>query len=491
MKRLGPFVVAFVVLAVIPAKSQVRGGPPVALPGPPPAVLLGPPAAVIAPPAAVLGPPPAVVIGPPPSVVMGPPPAVVGLPPGLGLPHGLPGGLPAAVGGAPGLLGPAANAPGQIIRETVQTATDAVGRPSGAPNLAASLARDEHGAVIVRAELLAVGPDEASMQISRRLGFTVMRRDSLGALGLATATLRVPAGMSAVDALATLRRADPKGIYDYAHVYNPSGGEGGGTAAQAVTSSMPGAGLRVGMIDGGIEKRHPAFRDASLITQGFGQGTLGTVHGTAVASLLVGRERGFAGYLPGATLYAADVFDGAPDGGSADIIARALNWLAANNIAVTNISLAGPPNLLLEAAVKAFLARGHILVAAAGNGGPAAPSNYPAAYPGVIAVTSVDSNKRPELDANRGAQFAALGVDVRAATLPHGYASVTGTSYAAPAVTARFALLLHSPDTAKAKIALNQLSQAGTPLGAMANAPKYLDAAITTDISDAVSVGTR
>jgi subtilisin family serine protease len=399
------------------------------------------------------------------------------------------------MGGPPGLLGPAANAPGQIVR-SVQAAADAVGRPGSAPILAANLARDEHGAVIVRAELLAVGPDEASMQITERLGFTIVRRDSLGALGLATATLRVPEGMSAIDALALLRKADPKGIYDYAHVYNPSGGNSKNIAAAAASSSessMAGAGLRVGMIDGGIDKRHPAFRNASLMTEAFAQhaAAQGTVHGTAVASLLVGHDGSFSGYLPGATLYAADVFAGAPDGGSADIIARALDWLAANNIAVTNISLAGPPNLLLEAAVKAFIARGHTLVAAAGNGGPAAPLNYPAAYPGVVAVTSVDSNRRPELDANRGAQFAALGVDVRAATLPDGYASVTGTSYAAPAVTARFALVLPSPDAAKAKLAINQLSQTAIPLGAMKNAPKYLDASTSMDSPAATSVGAR
>jgi hypothetical protein len=385
-------------------------------------------------------------------------------------------------------LGRAADAPGQIVRETVQVAVDTVGRANGAPNLAANLARDEHGAVIVRAELLAVGPDDASMRITQRLGFTIVRRDSLGALGLATATLRVPAGMSAVDALAALRKADPKGIYDYSHVYNPSGGDGTNAVASAATSAAPAAGLRVGMIDGGIEKRHPVFRDARVITQNFAQNANapGTAHGTAVASLLVGHGHGFSGYLPGATLYAADVFAGAPDGGGAEIIARALNWLAANNIAVTNISLAGPPNLLLEAAVKAFIARGHMLVAAAGNGGPAAPSNYPAAYPGVIAVTSVDSNKRPELDANRGAQFAALGVDVRAAALPDGYASVTGTSYAAPAVTARFALLLPSPDIAKAKMAFSQLSSTGTPLGTIGGAPRYLDASMATDSAGAM-----
>ena len=96
------------------------------------------------------------------------------------------------------------------------------------------------------------------------------------------------------------------------------------------------------------------------------------------------------------------------------------------------------------------------------------------------------ASAHPELDASRGAQFAALGVDVRAATLPGGYASVTGTSYAAPAVTARFALLLRAPDTAKAKMALSELSEAGVPLNATKDAPKYLDASMATELSGVV-----
>src|SRR6185312_13160948 len=58
---------------------------------------------------------------------------------------------------------------------------------------------------------------------------------------------------------------------------------------------------------------------------------------------------------------------------------------------------------------------------------------------------------------------------------PDGYARVTGTSYAAPAVTARFALVLHSPDAADARMALRQFSQEGVPLGTAKDAPKYLE----------------
>ncbi|HYS46554.1 MAG TPA: S8 family serine peptidase [Rhizomicrobium sp.] len=132
----------------------------------------------------------------------------------------------------------------------------------------------------------------------------------------------------------------------------------------------------------------------------------------------------------------------------------------------------------------------HISVAAAGNGGPAADPNYPAAYPGV--VTSVDNERRLEFDASRGeAQFAALGVGARAAALPQGHTNITGTSYATPAIAARFARLLRLPDFAKARDVFRQLSQAAIPLDSRKNAPKYLDASFQTDRQAAVSADAR
>ena len=56
-------------------------------------------------------------------------------------------------------------------------------------------------------------------------------------------------------------------------------------------------------------------------------------------------------------------------------------------VPVINMSLAGPPNEVLKAAIKRALDAGHVIVAAVGNGGPASPPLYPAAYEGVIAVT--------------------------------------------------------------------------------------------------------
>ncbi|MBK6454031.1 MAG: hypothetical protein IPF84_16605 [Proteobacteria bacterium] len=60
------------------------------------------------------------------------------------------------------------------------------------------------------------------------------------------------------------------------------------------------------------------------------------------------------------------------------------------SVPVINVSLVGPPNVLLQRAIQMALARGHLIVAAVGNDGPSAPPLYPAAYPGVVAVTAVD-----------------------------------------------------------------------------------------------------
>ena len=407
--------------------------------------------------------------GPPPGIGAGPP-AEVG---GMGPPS-----VPPGLNGAARAVGRTVGPPGEMISAAARALRrDQVGRPVDPKILSQALARDEHGNMIVRGELVAVSPSAADMAAARRLNFTVVRQDRLAALGLSSVTLRVPDGMTAIAALAALRRADGTGHFDYAHIYNPSGQAKHPAAAGVSTVSATAENLSVGMIDGGIDPRHPALRSTEIIVRNFAghDASPATAHGTAIASLLVGRDGNFSGNLPGAKLYAADVYGGAANGGSADEIARALDWMAANGIAVTNVSLTGPPNALLAAAVKAFVASGHVLVAAAGNDGPAGPPNFPAAYPGVVSVTSVDADRHLQLDANRArCRFAALGVDVRAANLPGGYADFTGTSYAAPVVTARFALLLRRPDVTLARMAVDKLARASSRLAGMNPPPLYL-----------------
>jgi hypothetical protein len=371
--------------------------------------------------------------------------------------------------GVTGAIGNTASGVTQDVGAIAATAgRDLVGRPLNVT----ALARDPRGFPIVAGEVLAVSPSSESLAIARRLNFRVVRQDQLAALSLSTTVLAAPTGMDAIAALAALRQADPSGTYDYANIYNPSGGQSAnsqaasGNTADLITPPSASPNTRIGMIDGGVEARHSAFSSTHIVSRSFADdgNTLATAHGTAIASLLAGTDRNFSGYAPGATVYAADVFGGEPSGGGAVEIALALNWLAESKIAVANISLAGPPNALLAAAVKAFVESGHVLVAASGNDGPAAPPNYPAAYPGVIGVTAIDTARHFALDANRNARFAALGVHVRAAALPNGYGAASGTSYASPLVAARFALLVDAPSKGVCQTALASLSREATPL---------------------------
>jgi subtilisin family serine protease len=385
----------------------------------------------------------------------------VGLPAGVG--SGVPQ-LPSATAGVGRTLDGVQNG----LLPSIGATVDNAGRPIDQRFLDLSSA----GQKVVRGEVLIIEPTAADLATAQSLKFRVGETETLGALQMQAVALHVPSGMRAVEALAILQAADPSGNFDLNHIYDPSGARVGSrtVSVQRQTFTAP-QGLVIGMIDAGIDKNHPALAHTEIIA-GNVTGTESapaTAHGTAVASLLVGNDANFYGQLPGATLYAADVFGGLATGGSALDIARALDWLAQNHVAVVNASLSGPPNRLLAEAVKAFVAHGHVLVAAAGNEGPAAPPSYPAAYSGVVGVTSVDANHRLQVDANRGnVAFAALGVSVRAATLKKGYDFFTGTSFAAPVVAARFALMVRAPDPQAVRDASSRLAKAALRLGEQA-----------------------
>jgi len=160
---------------------------------------------------------------------------------------------------------------------------------------------------------------------------------------------------------------------------------------------------------------------------------------------MVGRTGAFHGVMPGAPLLVADVYGGSPANGSAMAIARAMGWLATRGARVINVSLVGPPNPLLQAAVRTLQAKGILIVAAVGNDGPAAPPQYPASYPGVIAVTGVDAKGKPLLEAGKPlhVDFAAPGADIAGAVPGGGWERLRGTSFAAPFVAASLARLDH------------------------------------------------
>jgi subtilisin family serine protease len=199
---------------------------------------------------------------------------------------------------------------------------------------------------------------------------------------------------------------------------------------------------------------------------------------------MIGRFADFHGAAPGADLYAADVYCGLPTGGSVEAVAEALSWLVHERIAVINVSLVGPPNLVLEAVVRQVISQGFIIVAAVGNDGPAAAPLYPAAYPGVVGVTAVDAHRRVLIEAARGPQvrFAAPGADMVAAKSPQGFATVRGTSFAAPLVACLLAAELHVPDGVAAARAISDLADRAVDLGAHGVDPVYGYGLVAADL---------
>jgi subtilisin family serine protease len=327
---------------------------------------------------------------------------------------------------------------------------------------------------VVRAEVIAIDIKDAALANAIEARFSVLRTREFPELGVRITVLQTPDGWSAPRGLKRLRKLDPEGTYDYNHVYFDVGEVDGtpvGAAANApvTASTTEGAGHRVGLIDGGVEATHEALRNNVIRQFGCDGNPVPSVHGTAVASLLAGSAAAFRGAVPRAELFSADVYCGLPTGGAVEAVAAALGWMVKERVPVVNMSLVGPRNALLERAIAVLVSRGHLIVAAVGNDGPAAPPLYPAAYRGVIGVTAVDAKHRVLLEACRGKHLAlaAPGADLRAADAADatGYKEVRGTSFAAPLVAGLLARVMNAPDPVASANALATLTAHAVDLG--------------------------
>lgn len=408
---------------------------------------------------------------------------------------GLPGGVP----GLPSLPG---NLPDRLPVDPDRLQDNLRGRVDGAlqaPSRLRDLIRRSDGALeadpngwpVVRAEIVAVDPSPAGRRAALDAGFTILREERLEGLDLAVVVLAPPRGLSLRRAVERLRDLDPDGAYEFNHVHSPAGAlaeEAPPSPAVALPAPAQGGGARLGLIDTGVDAGHPALAGTTVRQRGFAGADRPGGHGTAVASLLAGRSGSFSGAAPGSTLFVADVYGGSPAGGSSTGVAQALAWMVQNDVSVVNVSLVGPRNALVEAAVRRATARGVLIVAAAGNDGPAAPPLYPASYPEVVGVTAVNARGRVLPEAARGPQvdFAAPGADMAAAGPGEGYVSVRGASFAAPLVAGLLARRQGRGDAVQA------LAAEARDLGARGPDPIYGRGLVGADLRvDPAAVGAR
>lgn len=239
-----------------------------------------------------------------------------------------------------------------------------------------------------------------------------------------------------------------EGQEDLADAEQPAGGFPLITPMAAVCNEP----VAIGMIDSAIHTGHSVFEQLApgrLRTQRFLAPELISPvnHGTAVASVLIGDDPALGPLLPNATVYSATAVHGQDryrQGATALNLMRAISWLIEQGVSVINISLTGPQNRVLERVLGMAIESDVAIVAAAGNNGAHSPPVFPAAYPGVTAVTAVDRGGEIYRWANQGehVEFAALGVDLPAARPDGTIGTLSGTSLAAPVVSAYLACAL-------------------------------------------------
>ncbi len=337
--------------------------------------------------------------------------------------------------------------------------------------------------------------DQPGLTALAALDAEIIEQTQFADLGLQLVRFRVPA---ALDSLPELKKHLPAHLHeqlDRNHIYSPQrGGPHGVIQAKEqhssaisitpVAKSMCDHAVSVGVIDTALNTHHVAFANSHIESQDFAGAEFEAprAHGTAVVGILVGMRGGqnqpLIPLLPAATVFSASVFYPRSDyaqGATMVNLVRALNWLAEKKVRVINMSLAGPDNKILALAIQKIIQSGITIVAAAGNEGPAALPAYPAAYADVIAVTAVDKNQRIYRWANRGdyIDFAAVGVAVFTARSSGDFGPETGTSMAAPLVTAAVAC------TTKNISAIDQLKKQALDLGAAGRDPIFGDGLIS------------
>ncbi|MGB4450126.1 MAG: S8 family peptidase [Tepidanaerobacteraceae bacterium] len=219
--------------------------------------------------------------------------------------------------------------------------------------------------------------------------------------------------------------------------------------APDVWKRCQGEGIKVGIIDTGIDLTHPDLKGNIKETYSVVDGISAdddNGHGTHVAGIIAALDNdiGVVGVAPKAEIYSVKAFDKMGRGSVSDII-DALQWCVENKVHVINMSFGiGTNSRALKRAIGAAHRHKIIMVAAAGNSGARDSVLYPAKYPEVIAVAASDSKDQAADFSSRGPEvnIIAPGVDVSSTYINEEYKNLSGTSMACPHVVGACALLM-------------------------------------------------
>jgi subtilisin family serine protease len=233
-----------------------------------------------------------------------------------------------------------------------------------------------------------------------------------------------------------------------------------------------GAGVKIAVIDTGIDFRHPDLKGRVIERHNFVDADEARfeqdMHGTEVSGIIAAvadNGIGIVGIAPDARIIALKACWQAPGGGPAVCnsftLAQALEAAIVAHADIVNMSLAGPPDPLLARLVSRAAAQGAIFVGAAGR--PGSGNTFPAELDEVLAVDAAeDSSGNPR-------HLLAPGHDILTLVPGGHYDFASGSSLSAAQVSGIVALMLaehpHLTATEVRNLLLHSSRRVDSPAG--------------------------
>jgi subtilisin family serine protease len=217
-------------------------------------------------------------------------------------------------------------------------------------------------------------------------------------------------------------------------------------------------GIKIGIIDNGIDTTIPAYENAEIISKSFATDDFPSsrTHGTSVSSIILGTFQESSvinGTAPSAMIYSAELGGDSGDASlytNGTLITSAFEWLIEQDVHIILTSWSGNTNEWYDI-IPVLQSKNIILVGAVGNMGskiPEAPGNHPYAI-GVGAITSdysipSFSSSGPTNSMDIKPDVLAPGVDIVTNSVGSGLTTVSGTSFSAPFVAGGIASVLQA-----------------------------------------------